>query len=649
MRKVPRRACLLLTWLLLAFASRQWAAAQVTVAVRARPAEAMLADAEGLRTVGKLSPDLRAAMLAKATFVGQTLEGRAVLQFPGDVPADEARAMLASVPGVDEVREVVREVLEIDKLIVNYTGQRAPAGDTIAKLSIVDRYDRGGFIVVASEDGFSSEDLRGLVESDQVQFVEPNHQYQLAQPVIPNDPHFDKLWGMHSIRAPLGWMKVKESPDVIVAVIDTGVDYNHEDLKENMWVNAHEETGEPDFDDDGNGYKDDVYGYDFYNKDGDPIDGHSHGTHCAGTIGAVGNNGIGVPGVAWDVRIMAVQIFSGTGESAGAAQIAKAIDYAVDNGANILSNSWGGGAANENIRRAITRAETKGALFVAAAGNDGGNNDQYPHYPSSYSNDSIVGVLWIDKDETLSAFSNYGKLSVDLGAPGGGIYSTIPAGGYAYKSGTSMATPHVSGAAALVWQIETGSPVQRMNKVKKRLLDNARPLPALADKCLTGATLDISFLVDRRPRFAWEARRFEAAIVADEPRPDNVAQLREQQARAAIDEQGQPTATLAGNVMRVHYLTFDFNESGKSWVTRSKTVTPPSGWTAASVSVSGWGLNFGHDYYEDYELAHVGAYASVGLMSNGDLKVNAHALIRDQSSAHRWRGKVNVQLMILGP
>ena len=312
----------------------------------------------------------------------------------------------------------------------------------------------------------------------------------------PNDPSFPSLWGLHNtgqtggiadadIDALEAW-DIQTGGNVVVAVIDTGVDYNHEDLVDNMWTNPGEIPGNS-FDDDGNGYVDDVYGWDFAYGDNDPMDGHSHGTHCAGTIAGVGNNGIGVVGVSWSAKIMAIKFLDDTG-SGWSSDAVSAIEYAVLMGAQLTSNSWGGGGYSQTLRDTIAAAGAEGQLFIAAAGNDYGNdNDANPHYPSSYSLDNIIAVASTDHNDSLSGFSSYGATSVDLGAPGSNIYSSVPGDGYGTKSGTSMATPHVSGAVSLVWSEFPGLVGVQ---VKQMIMDSVDPIPSLTGKTVTGGRLN---------------------------------------------------------------------------------------------------------------------------------------------------------------
>ena len=278
------------------------------------------------------------------------------------------------------------------------------------------------------------------------------------------------------------------SPNIIVAVIDSGVDYTHPDLKDNMWSRGGQ------------------HGYDFYENDADPMDEENHGTHVAGTIAGVGNNGIGVVGVTWKAQIMALR-FLGPDGSGATSDAVKCIDWAVDNGAHILSNSWGGPDNSPALAEAVARAESRGVLFIAAAGNTGGtgnNNDLRPSYPSSLSQANVISVGAIDENNARGSFSHYGKQSVDIGAPGVQILSTVRNNKYDTYSGTSMATPHVAGAAAMVWGSTFSTPTQtpaQMTKVRDLIYENARPVAALKDLWgqaapakVPGGVLDISFL-----------------------------------------------------------------------------------------------------------------------------------------------------------
>jgi subtilisin family serine protease len=308
--------------------------------------------------------------------------------------------------------------------------------------------------------------------------------YPLYATALPNDERFDALWGMHNtgqsfgtpdadIDAAEAWNTTTGSDSVIVAVIDTGVDYTHSDLTDNILRDA-------------NGR---VVGHDFANNDNDPMDDEGHGTHCAGTIGARGNNGIGVAGVCWRVKIMPLKFLTSMGSGTTAAAI-QCIDWARTHGAHIMSNSYGGGAYSILLKEAIQRAQDAGILFVAAAGNGGrdglgDNNDVEPHWPSNHTTelDNVIAVASTTHNDLLSDFSNYGRLSVDIAAPGSNIYSTYLFDSYDSLSGTSMATPHVAGAAAL---LKARYPTLDYRGLKARLLGNVDMPAALAGKTRSG-------------------------------------------------------------------------------------------------------------------------------------------------------------------
>jgi subtilisin family serine protease/subtilisin-like proprotein convertase family protein len=343
--------------------------------------------------------------------------------------------------------------------------------------------------------------------------VEPNYRIQLRD-TLPNDPRFGQLYGLHNtgqtggtpdadIDAPAAWDVTTGSGRTIVAVIDTGVDYTHPDLAANMWVNA-DEIPNNGIDDDANGYIDDVHGYDFVNNDGDPMDDHGHGTHVAGTIGAVGNNGVGIAGVTWDVQIMALKFLDAFGGGYTDDAI-RALNYAVANGATISNNSWGGGfgANGDALYVAIQNAARADHLFVAAAGNNSADNDVSDSFPANYDLDNIIAVAATDHTDQLAWFSNYGATSVDLAAPGVEILSTVPQtgqlgdpSGYALLSGTSMATPHVTGVAALVRDLH---PDWSYAQVIEVILSTVDRIPALEGLTVTGGRLNAAAAVRGTP------------------------------------------------------------------------------------------------------------------------------------------------------
>lgn len=329
----------------------------------------------------------------------------------------------------------------------------------------------------------------------------------LSVSAVPNDPMFSALWGMNQsndidINAPEAWNGGTDCSSQIVAVIDTGIQYDHPDLVANMWVNPSETANG--LDDDGNGVIDDIYGYNSITGSGDPRDDNGHGTHCAGTIGGVGNNGVGVAGVCHRIKLMAVKFLS-SGGSGSLWDAVKSIQYVTKMkraGHNILlsSNSWGGGGYYQALYDAIADAQSAGLLFVAAAGNNYNNNDSNPSYPSSYNLDSIVSVAAIDSNGSKASFSNYGATSVDIAAPGVSIRSTWIGSGYNTISGTSMATPHISGILAL---LKSRATTLTASQLKTALMrdDTTKSLSSLAGLMRVPGIPNLAALVGDPSRF----------------------------------------------------------------------------------------------------------------------------------------------------
>lgn len=334
----------------------------------------------------------------------------------------------------------------------------------------------------------------GLFEYVQPDFV--LHKLEVA----PTDQAFaqGKLWGLKNdgqnggvkgadINAVAAWGITTGSKDVIVAVVDTGVRYTHKDLKSQMWVNT-DEIPDNQIDDDNDGYVDNIYGMNAVNDGGDPMDTEGHGTHVAGTIGAAANDGNQHVGVAWNVSIMACK-FLGEGGEGTVSGALKAMAFAVDNGAKIINASWGGSDNDEPLKEAIAAMADKGVLFVAAAGNDGANNDRSPSFPANFKLPNIISVAALTKSDTLAGFSNFGANSVHIGAPGDQIYSSSSESDDAYRqlSGTSMATPHVVGVAALV---KARYPDISVGALRNRILASAFPVAALATKVTSKGRLN---------------------------------------------------------------------------------------------------------------------------------------------------------------
>lgn len=371
------------------------------------------------------------------------------------------------------------------------------------------------------------EALRRLRALDQVELAEPN--YRVRALGIPNDLSFSKQWGLNNsgqnggladadIDAPEAWDTITGSTTVLVGIVDSGIDYRHTDLRANLYTNPGEDPwSNPDdpttgnkIDDDGNGLVDDWKGYDFYTDTNNPYDENGHGTHVAGIIGATGNNNLGVAGVCWQVRLLPLRFLDASGNG-NVGDAIEAIDYGVRMGVRVFNNSWGGADKSTFLEDAVRRAHDANALFVAAAGNDGVNTDTAPEYPACLEVANVVSVaasdagdqraLWGDdnNDNTndcgfacsnaVAAVpgSNYGPTSVDLAAPGKDIYSTVP-GGYALFSGTSMAAPYVSGAAALLLARNVSLTDLQL---KQRLLSSVDPLAAFSGLTVTAGRLNL--------------------------------------------------------------------------------------------------------------------------------------------------------------
>jgi subtilisin family serine protease len=289
---------------------------------------------------------------------------------------------------------------------------------------------------------------------------------------------------MNQMSVPQAWDLTTGRKDVVVAVVDTGTKFDHQDISANLWRNAGEVAGNG-IDDDGNGYVDDVHGWNGVHNNGNPLDDHGHGTHVAGTIGAVGNNGVGIVGVNWNISIMTAKFLASNGSGAIYDAI-EVIDY-ITNQKNrgvpvvLSNNSWGGGGYFQPMADAIARARNAGILFVAAAGNNTNNNDSNPYYPCGYDLDNVISVAAVDSNGALASFSNFGANSVDIAAPGVNIASLgiSSSSSYVYMSGTSMAAPQVSGVLALM---AARSPSVSYSQLRDYLFSTRQPLANLNGK-----------------------------------------------------------------------------------------------------------------------------------------------------------------------
>lgn len=319
--------------------------------------------------------------------------------------------------------------------------------------------------------------------------------YDIA-PVLPEtpvlDPRIGEAYGLSVTHTTDAWDLQKGNRTIVVADIDTGIDYNHEDLINNLWTNP-------------TPTENDLHGYDFVNNDAMPFDDEGHGTHTAGTIGATGGNGKGVSGVSQAVSIMALKFLGGDG-SGTTADAVRAIDYAIAHGARVMSNSWGGPASdledNRILEEAVERANVANILFVAAAGNDmGRNNDVKPSYPAAIRKPNMLTVASTDSSDNISKFSNIGPETVHVAAPGSDILSTLPGNKYGSHSGTSMACPHVAGLAALIL---SDRPELTALQVKQIIMESVDALPALQGKTVTGGRINARAALERARNFGVE-------------------------------------------------------------------------------------------------------------------------------------------------
>ncbi|HUS37504.1 MAG TPA: Ig-like domain-containing protein [Verrucomicrobiae bacterium] len=366
----------------------------------------------------------------KPTTFGR-VDGELIVRFKAGTP--ETR----KAQSIKKVKGAARDLISPNARVARSVGKPQPASEQLK--------------IIKVEGNFAA--AKATLEKDpEIVYVEPNFKTRIEQ-ILPNDFEFEALYAMQNtganggvsgadIKAPQAWDISTGSRSIVVAVVDTGIDYLHEDLRANIWTNPREIPSNG-IDDDGNGFIDDVHGYDFVSNDSDPFDDHLHGTHVSGTIGALGNNGIGVVGVCWQVSLMGLKAFNEQGNGDVATAVS-AIHYAIANGARVINASWSAGDRSRALADAIAEAEAAGVLVVAAAGN---SHTASPFYPAAY--DTVLAVASVNNKDLMSPFSNFGP-HVDLSAPGEQIVSTIPDSRYDAVSGTSMSTPHVAGAAALI-------------------------------------------------------------------------------------------------------------------------------------------------------------------------------------------------------
>ena len=363
-----------------------------------------------------------------------------------------------------------------------------------------------GLDLIQDEDGKNAETVIAEYSAlPEVEYVEKIYRIQADEtgdsfgPVVPNDPRFHEQWALANVGQDGGtqgadisalgaWATTTGSDKVVVAVLDSGVDYTHPDLEHNIWKRP---ENIKEYRDKNLGEIDDIHGYNALDNDGDPMDQNGHGTHCAGIIGAEGGNNEGITGVNWTVQIMPLKFMDASGSGTTKDAI-EAINYVIDRrkaGVNVrvISASWGSTQRSQALEDVIKKAYEAGILFVAASGNSSVDTDRSPHYPSSYKVGNVVSVAALDRNDNLTSFSNYGLKSVHIGAPGKDILSTYLNHEFKESSGTSMATPVVAGVAALVL---SKNPQMSVDELRKHLLESVDKLPALKTKVVSGGRIN---------------------------------------------------------------------------------------------------------------------------------------------------------------
>jgi len=457
-------------------------------------------------------------LVTLAAVLGQIGRWRAALRGPDTGPQWEAvkQALPKRAAGSDRPEVIVRfkPGVSLDRIKAIAAANHDVLKDeieSVSGLSVIDDLDDADAQAVADQ---------YAAMSDLVSYAEPNYQIRLDDPIVknspvhdlvyrealprrippfPNDPQFTDQWALNNagtnggkeradIDALKAWEKTKGSDKVVVAVLDTGVDFTHVDLRENMWFRP---ANVPQYADNELGTFNDLNGFNGTDNISDPMDDNGHGTHCAGIIGAEGDNGEGIAGVNWHIKIMPLK-FLGRGGFGSVDDAIEAINYAIDrkkHGVNlrIISASWGSNTKSKALEDTIRAAGDAGILFVAAAGNDGSNNDRRPHYPSNYDLPNVISVAALDRADNIASFSNFGAKTVHVAAPGKEILSTWLNDAYREASGTSMATPYVSGVAAL---IVANEPNISLAKLRERLIKSVDKIDSLNGKVVSGGRIN---------------------------------------------------------------------------------------------------------------------------------------------------------------
>ncbi len=424
------------------------------------------------------------------------------------IPNAPKRSLGESEPEINVRFRPGVTLAEIKKIAAKNNDRVEDEIESVNGLVSIDDLDNADAEKVAAQYAEMSDLVLYAEPNFEIKLIEPSdaasssdllHRETESNPLFPNDPMFGEQWALSNdgqnggkanadVAALKAWLKTQGSDKVVVAVLDTGVDYTHPDLVENMWFRP---ENVPQYNDDELGTFNDEHGFNAERNQGDPRDENGHGTHCAGIIGAEGDNDQGISGINWKVKIMPLK-FLGRGGYGTTKDAIEAINYAIDrkrNGVNIkvISASWGSPARSKALEDTIRAAGEEGILFVAAAGNNGSNNDKSPHYPSNYALPNVISVAALDRSDTLASFSNFGLKTVHIAAPGKEILSTWLNDQYREASGTSMATPYVSGVAALILASEPNLSVE---KLRERLLKSVDKIESLNGQIESGGRIN---------------------------------------------------------------------------------------------------------------------------------------------------------------
>ncbi|MDA7794871.1 S8 family serine peptidase, partial [Porticoccaceae bacterium] len=566
-------------------------------------------------------------------------------------PAFQSISSMGKLPDIIP-KDIKEWVLKFNENITDY--ERKVFQDHMLSLdaSLIRNYDSDYMQLwsLPVEDAYKfTKILTFLNKGNRVVFAEPNH--PIASHSLPNDEYMSSLWGLKNtgqsgtgsyydestevglvgadIDIERAWEITKGSPEVIVAVFDTGIDFEHSDLAANLWTNLDEIPGNG-IDDDDNGYIDDIHGWNYCWSDNDVWDDDGHGTHVSGTIAANIGNDIGIVGVAPRVKIMTIKILGGqTGcPDNDFVAIKRAIKYAVDNGASVMNHSWGcaypgtdGCSISRTLNEAILYAKDRGVLFVQAAGNSSLNNDNVRSDFWDSNIENIISVAATNRQDKIAEFSNYGLSTVDLGAPGVGILSTTPNNSYENNNGTSMASPHVAGAAAL---IKSYRPSWDYSKIKNLLLEKADPLSDLRERTVSGGRLNVGkALASILPRWIIVNANEEATIA-----PGESVEISLQVIASGLSD-GLHNASISfkfnGNVSFAKDITIalnvgntfqDSSSSAVEFFQEPRNLRVTSYVNAPSIDIR-WDVVSGSDSYQvERATSPDGAYATVSTVTN---------------------------------